>query len=172
MNEKIIFLDIDGVLNSECFYIKRYRNMKDLEMINISKLNEDNLIVKRLLSNIDLHSLNLIKQVIDKTNSKIVIISGCKSLNCFEKFCGYLINLGLPIIGRTYDNNSDRGTGIKKYLYLNKINSFIVIDDEIYLDYDEEILSHLIKTNYKDGFLDEHINKSINLLNNRKIRKL
>ena len=57
----IIFLDIDGVLNSECFYIKRYRNMRELRMIDVNSLGEKDPRVKRILCEIDLYNLDILK---------------------------------------------------------------------------------------------------------------
>ena len=168
MINNIVFLDIDGVLNSECFYIKRSRNMKDLKMINTSILKEDNKTVLRLLSSIDLNAVDRVKILIEETNAKIVIISSLKVLDCFDKFCNYLIDIGLPIIDKTYNNNDNRGKGIKEYLYTHDVSNYIILDDEISKDYDEELLSHLIKTDFSDGLLEENAQEAINLLCKKK----
>ena len=162
---KIIFLDFDGVLNSECFYIKRNRNMKDLRMINTNELKEDNRVARRILSSIDLDNFDQVKSLVDETGAKIVIISSLKRLECFDNVCKHLIDMGLPIIGKTYDNGKNRGKGIKEYLSTHFVTEYIVVDNDIFEDYDEEILSHLVKTKYNDsGFDLDSKNKALKLL--------
>ncbi len=161
----IIFLDIDGVLNSECFYIKRYRNMRELRMIDVNSLGEKDPRVKRILCEIDLYNLDILKHIVNETNSKIVVISSVKSQPFFKDIANHLINIGLPIIDTTIDNGYNRGYGIKRYLETHNVNNYIVIDDTIFEDYDDEILNHLIKTNYCDsGLSPEDAEKSIKLL--------
>ena len=161
----IIFLDFDGVLNSECFFLKRMRNMQELKMIDVNSLDEDDEHVKYLLCQIDLYNIDLLKEVIDETNSKIVVISSWKRLSCFKKVSKHLINLGLPIIDVTIDNGSNRGKGIKDYLNTHNVSNYVVIDDEVFEDYDEELLSHLVKTKFYDsGFVPENADEAIKLL--------
>lgn len=169
--DKIIFLDIDGVLNSEQYFLKRYRNTKDLNMINIDSLKENDYRVMLQLCDIDLDSLNNLLEIIDLTNSKVVIISTWKRLVYYEKIKKHLINLGLPIIGETNDNSLNRGEGIRKYLDVNNVDNYIILDDEIFTDYDEELLSHLIKTSFKEGLIENNIIESIELLNSKDIVK-
>lgn len=58
--------------------------------------------------------------------------------------------------------------GIKAYLMLHpEITNWIVLDDEIFSDYQEyNILPHLIKTNASIGLTDENAETAIQMLNN------
>ena len=97
----------------------------------------------------------MLKEIIDKTSSKVVVSSSITKREIYPYFKEFLINIGIPIIEEIKDCN--RGKGIKKYLKENNINNYIILDDEIFHDYDEDLLSHLVKTNfYKDGLTKEH----------------
>ena len=161
---KIIFLDIDGVLNCQNFLINRYQEVIKFNS-NCNIKNEKLKHTKIQLMDIDYKKLRLLKEIIDITNSKIVIISSWKSLVTFSYIKQILIALGIPIIDVTNDNLFNRGEGIKRYLLENEITNYIIIDDEIFDDYDEILLSRLIKTNfYEEGLTEEHKNKAIKLL--------
>lgn len=164
INMNVIFLDIDGVLNSINYFIKRHP--KVLELFENNKYLDDiSLKLKRMMLDIDLDKLKLLKEIIDKTGSYIVITSSWKKLEIFPFVREQLISWGIPVIGITVDNNSNRGEGIKKYLKENSVKSYVILDDDIFDDYDEELLQHLVKTSfYSDGLTDEHKKKVIEKL--------
>ena len=155
---KVIFLDIDGVLNSEQFFIKNHE-----EVINFYKTHEYDsddidLLIKLQMFDIDFAKVAMLKNVIDDTNAKIVVTSSWKKLKVFPYIADKLIKYGLPIIGYTIDNGFDRGSGINKYLSEHEINDYVILDDDIFDDYDEEIINKLVKTNFYDGGLkDIHV---------------
>ena len=153
----IIFLDFDGVLNSEFFFIKRHKNMRNLRMIDTSLLDEEDNNVKLQLCDIDLDNLDILLKLVKMTSSNIVVVSSWKSLKYFNGVKKHLISIGLPIIDVTIDNIENRGEGIKNYLKNHDVSNYIVIDDDIFPDYDEEIMRHLVKTCFYDGgFKEEH----------------
>jgi len=152
---KIIFLDIDGVLN-----------YKDSKSRIYSFIGIDNKRVK------------LLKKIISMTNAKIVLCSSWKddwSLNKEEQtehgnyLDRKLRNEGLYILDKTKDNNSDRGHGIHKWINSRNVTNWIVLDDEIFDDYDEEIIKHLVKSSfYEDGLNEKLVDEAIKLLNKEK----
>ena len=162
----VIFLDIDGVLNYQNYFI----NNHDYFLYKVDKIRYKSSIlqhVKRQLMDIDYEKLHILKDIIDVTDSKVVVISSWKSLVIYSYIVRILNSLGIPIIGRTYDNIFNRGMGIKKYLINHDVSNYIIIDDEIFDDYDEELLSRLVKTNFYDvGLSKEHKTKAIKLLKN------
>lgn len=154
---KIIFLDIDGVLNYLNYFIKS--NDIRLNYNKYLKTNENNFFKKEkyLLINkireIDIEKLYLLKEIINRTNSKVVITSSWRNLKLYPLIEEYLIKLGIPIIDKT-KHLSSRGEEIKDYLNKHKIDNYIIIDDDIFPDYDEELLFHLIHTNFYNEGLD------------------
>lgn len=158
---KVIFLDIDGVLNSEEFFI----NNKGLNL------------------EIDEEKVKILKEIIDKTGAKIVISSSWRGAiyHCFElndnsiKNVVYLKNLfkkyDISIYGYTPYIKKEtlkisRGTEIRNWLFNKKVESFVILDDEIFKDF-YFLQDNLVKTNFygKNGGLNfSHIEKTINIL--------
>jgi len=159
---KIIFLDIDGVLNCK----NTFKEKKE-ERVFYNKFLEKNdfNLAKISMCDIDFEKLELLKYIVLETNAKIVISSSWKNLRFYTLIEDLLINKGLPIIGVTPHINNRRGTEIKKYLSENQVDDFIIIDDSIFDDYDDELINHLVKTDfYDEGLNDEKANEAINLI--------
>ena len=170
--KKVIFLDVDGVLNSD-------RTLyEDISL-------EDDLI------------LNL-KEIVDKTKAKIILSSSWRlSTEAIAKLMDKLDKFGLAISGMTcdgvdldllekykfdttkkylytkfdYDENKqikithDRGAEIFKWLHDHDDCAYVILDDEI-----EDIKpyfneSAIVKTSYKTGLTKEDVKKAIQILN-------
>lgn len=170
--KKVIFLDIDGVLNS------------DRTLYEDTSL-EDDLI------------LNL-KELVDKTKAKIILSSSWRlSTEAIAKLMDKLDKFGLAISGTTcdgvdldwlekykfdttkkyldtkfdYDENKqikityDRGAEIFKWLHDHDDCTYVILDDEI-----EDIKPYfsesvIVKTSYKTGLTKEDVKKAIQILN-------
>ncbi len=128
---KVIFLDIDGVLNTINTFKKRYEYW---QKTNIWTLEIDEFRVKSL------------KEIVNKTNAKIVLSS---SWRCFwslenetliplndkaREFTNLLKKYNLDIYSITpYDKNRIRQKEINQWLNNhNDIESFVILDDESY----------------------------------------
>lgn len=150
---KIIFLDVDGVLNS----------------------NDTEDTFKGFIG-LDYSGIKLLREIVDATDAEIVLVSTWKlswskdgsrpdSLGAYldER----LAQEGLVILDKTGGNMNLRGHGIIDWLSEHPAGSWIVLDDEIFEDYEEcGILSRLVKTDFYDGGLKEkHVEMAINLLN-------
>ena len=146
---KIIFLDIDGVLN----YSNYFKYINKLRLIYNKLLKEDKYILLKTIIKIDIEKVYLLKEIIDRTNSKIVLTSSWRNLDIYPLIEEYLINIGIPIVDTTKFLNS-RGEEIIDYLNNHKIDNYIIIDDDIFPDYNEELLFHLIHTNFYNNGLD------------------
>lgn len=157
---KIIFLDIDGVLNYQKLFIKT-KNQR----LNYSKYLAYPDYLKSLfikLLEIDINKLYLLKEIIKETNSKVVITSSWRYLNIYPLVEEYLTNLGIPIIDATPYIESKRGEEIKTYLKNKQIDNYVIIDDDIFSDFDQELLDHLIHTNfYTDGLDEDNVKDAI-----------
>ena len=154
---KVIFLDIDGVLNCQsskscCGFFKGIDNDK----------------VKRL------------RHIVEVTGATIVLCSSWKKgwsptdKDEQDRSATYMDNKlkreGLKILAKTDDKGSNRGEGIVNWISLLNVEQWIVLDDEIFDDYEEYgIIPHLVKTNFYDtngGLQDCHVIKAIEMLNN------
>ena len=151
---KVIFLDIDGVLNcanskSHCF----------------GCLGIDDDKVKRL------------KEIVDKTGAKIYLVSDWKDGWYKEPymkgeqdiFANYLDKKlkkqGLYIADKVGDSSCERGRDIKGWLNGKDVRSFVILDD-IGFDYHAENLAdNYIQTDSNLGLTDENVLKAIEILN-------
>lgn len=155
MIDKVIFLDIDGVLN--CISTKA----RCQGCIGIDDL-----------------KVKLLKQIIDNTNAKIVLTSTWKTeWNKNLEECDYtgkylnnkLKKQKLWILDKTEDNVENRGQGIYNWIKKYNIKHWVVLDDEIFKDYKKYgIKRYLVKTEFYDdngGLQEEHVEKAIKILN-------
>ena len=153
---KVLFLDVDGVLNS----------------------NDTEDVFKGFIG-LDYAGIRLLREIIDETGAKIVLVSSWKhrwykdDKKHQDDLANYLdqrlAEEGLKIIDKT-EGMSDRGTGIVDWLSEHHTESWIVLDDEIFGDYEEcGIMPHLVKTSFYDGGLkDKHVELAIKMLNSTK----
>ena len=129
---KVIFLDIDGVLNSD-EYIDRAKNAQGIAR------------------HIDIDKVKLLKKVIDETGAKTVLTSSWRNskdiASLRELFTKYEIYFDVtPFI------NWERGLEIKQWLSTHKgVEDYIILDDEIYDSFDQEMLRHLVKVSDANG---------------------
>lgn len=121
--------------------------------------------------------MKLLKEIVDATGAKIVLVSAWKlswnkdgkSRN--DSLAAYLderlAEEGLIIIDKTGGYMTERGHGIVDWLSEHQVESWVVLDDEIFDDYEEcGIMTHLVKTDFYDGGLKEkHVELAISLLN-------
>ena len=112
---KVVFLDIDGVLNCDKYFASNHD-----EVVKFYKENKDvlNVIEKSVLvqmMDIDMEKFELLKDAVTKLDLGVVMISSWKKMKIYPQLKEKLISMGLPIIGETQDNGSDRGNGIRNY---------------------------------------------------------
>lgn len=151
----IIFLDVDGVLNAE----NDFGQNKENPHVGHNR-------------GISMDKAKLLKQIVDKTESRIVLVSTWKRryikyLNNHEDEVGeYLFNIfkevGLEIYDTTirydFDDSKSRGMEIALWLIDHKeeVSNWILIDDDERIDYEKfDITSHLIKTSPYTGITEE-----------------
>ena len=170
--KKVIFLDVDGVLNSD------------------STLYEDISLEDDLISNL--------KELVDKTGAKIILSSSWRlSTEAVATLMDKLDKFDLVISGMTYDGvdldwlekyefdvtkkyldtkfdydenrqikiTHDRGAEIFKWLHDHDDCAYVILDDEI-----EDIKPYfsesvIVKTSYKTGLTKEDVKKAIQILN-------
>jgi len=178
---KVVFLDIDGVLNASKTFERRYNKWNETGVIELE---------------IDEFRLEYLKEIIDKTDSKIVLSStwrfffenndgivvprnrkGIELYNLFNKY-------DLEIYDLTTKNNYlKREDQINLWISNhNDVDSFVVIDDES-SDLKSFIGKQLIKTSIVEdgeiltnmddciGLSEKPIEEAIEILNS-KVKKL
>ncbi len=159
---KVIFIDIDGVVNcNEDFGGRGKPNPTIGGLMGIAGAR-----VRKL------------KKIVEATDAKIVLVSSWKRhyvqyINTKDDMYGkYLRNkfrkFSLDIFDTTLDYETKgswyRGTGIFNWLAKHEVENWIVLDDEIFCDYEETIKRHLVKTSYLTGLTDELTDKAIEML--------
>ena len=157
---KVIFLDVDGVLNSEEFL----------------KNNPDQLI--------DKNKVSILKNIIDKTGAVLVMTSTWKLWfddnmmprgGYSKRFYDIFSLFDIKLFGKTPDFSTEeikmtktfshvKSKEIIQWLNSNKnVEQYIVIDD---LDLrDEEINKHLVRTDGSIGITEEDAKRVIKMIN-------
>ena len=174
---KIIFLDIDGVLNSFATFNEIH---KEWEATGVRRVA------------IDLNKVLLLKEIVDNTGAKIVLSSSWRTFckvkhgklvtknQNFHDLLEILENNGLSIYDVTPKLRSGiREEEIRKWMEKKDIESFIVIDDDC-ADLQGFIGKELVKTSFiktdgkgkymaeLSGLTPSHVEEAINKLNNGK----
>lgn len=151
MINNIIFLDIDGVLNSD----KYFDSIDNKECMNL---------VDRLMLDIDVSKVKILLEVINKTNTKIVITSSWRRMKLYPYIKERLISMGLPVVGETPFIKGRRGEEIRSYLLENRVSNYCIIDDEVFKDY-KELEDYLVVTDfYEDGLTIDHAEEVVKKL--------
>lgn len=152
---KVIFLDVDGVLNDGATKDRAPGGCVGLSAYMIGNL----------------------KKIVDATSAKVVLVSTWKrewsvDPNERSKDGRYLHDslaaVGIDIADKTVDKIADRGTGIVNWLKEHpEVKKWIVLDDDVFGDYLEcGIMHHLVHTRYLYGGLTEDCAQiAIGLLN-------
>jgi hypothetical protein len=135
---KVLFLDIDGVLNSEIFYERRYKQRVKDAMNGL--LLKESTKVEYLLGELDQKCINILNKFIEDTGVKIVLSStwrnssvfnGIKDINDFFKGAG-LIGEFIDVTPNIRTDGSYRGNEVELWLRRNKhlnIDEFVIFDD-------------------------------------------
>lgn len=148
---KVIFLDIDGVLNSIDTTLAFYGQL--------SPAREDKL---------DPMSVGLLKKLCDNTSARIVISSTWRKLYSREEFLDIFKSYGwhdFPFEDVTDNNNScrqTRGHEIQRWLDANGNPEYIILDDDS--DMLESQLNNFVHCSNVNGFRSKHYCKALRLL--------
>lgn len=148
---KVLFLDFDGVLNSDKF-LRKSENKGAI---------------------VDPKCMVLLKQIIDETNAKIVLSTSWRehweqnAEKCDET--GRLINrifedFEMSVFQKTPLLNTNREAEIKAWLDgRNDVENFVVLDDRVLSA--PFLNSHFVKTSNSKGGLDEEgVKKAVLIL--------
>ena len=158
---KYIFLDVDGVLNNE----------------NTKESNPSGYV------GVSMKLVRNLAKIVKATDAKIILTSDWKHGWSEIRFCCdedviYLLDklkkCGLMIHDRTYDEKiednffTDRGAGIRHFLEsCNDGEGYVIIDDHVFADFDEEQKTHFVHTDSKNGLTEDDVNKAIEILSDQ-----
>lgn len=148
---KVLFLDIDGVLNHKYFY-------DNIEKIKLVHNNYP-------YTEFDPKSVSLLNKIIDETNAKLVISSSWRvdsNLSSIFKTVG--IKHDIYGITPWLINNCHRGDEIQKYIIENEVNTYCILDDvDDFYDFQKP---YFVKCNSsKDGLNEIVAKRAIEILN-------
>lgn len=158
---KLIFLDLEGVLNSTKFWLKGCPPPSANSPYNM----------------FDPEAISLINKIIEMTDAEIVLTSTLRIY--YKKINKFFENIGIKgklngILSGKYEseryNRKDefkaKGKEIAEYIdsLNNPVSSWCIIDDED-IEFLETQKSKLIKTDFINGLTLENVNKIIELLN-------
>lgn len=143
---KILFLDVDGVLNCRPDYAVRYPGMKSVLLVN-------QLLVERL------------QQVLKDTGAQVVLSSTWRKTRGGREF---LEECGIPILDVTDCNGPKRGDEIQRWINLHAPMSLdftyaIVDDDSDMLDHQ---LPRFVLTEFATGLTEQAAYRLTYKLNN------
>lgn len=139
---KVVFLDVDGVLNS----------VRDYYSVELTT---------------DSHFI-LLKELIDRTGAKIVLSSSWRiGLSIRGDLVQRLAEYGLEIYDTTpvlYFEGRKRGDEIRAWLDKHEeVTNFVILDDDS--DMCEFTKTNLVKTDTNFGLNKRHVEKAVEILN-------
>ena len=156
---KAIFLDIDGVLNSDEYFDK------------VSNLN-----IQGIEQEIDIEKIKLLKKAINETGAKLVLTSSWRYTKKAQQLKELLANYEICVDTTPFIQNR-RGLEIKKYLLEHKcIEDFVILDDEVFDSYDDVLIKKLVKISNKnghslgEGLQPKDVNEIIERLGRKKVK--
>lgn len=127
---KIIFLDKDGVVNSDGYF-------DSIKGKQVSELEDD----------VDPETLDLLEEIARETGAKIVITASARYTKGAIPFLDELKRRNI-YLDRTPLISNIRGLEIKQWLVEHPgVEDFAILDDEIFDSYDDKLLKKLVKTN-------------------------
>lgn len=154
---KIIFLDVDGVLNNASTWKRRrpegtYNHIHQTEPELIDRL----------------------AQIVDRTKAKIVLSSTWRmDIQAISDLQEYFVKThSMSILDKTPWLPETRGGQIDKWYkkYDDIISRYIIIDDDS--DMLPEQLPYFIKTENRVGLLDQHVEKAVSILTGPELPQL
>lgn len=133
MHKRVIFLDIDGVLNTMKFLTGAgLKSAMSMDPVNVARM----------------------RAVVEKTGAKLVISSAWRQAHDWEEIIrSEAAKAGwtdLPIIGRTGER-ATRGEEIDQWFKENPTEDFVIVDDNVW-DMLPSQQSHIVECDERIGF--------------------
>lgn len=143
---KIIFLDIDGVLNSDPFLTEQHDVgfFDDIDQIDPSRV-------------------VLLNNLIERTNANIVISSSWRLQFKFEDLVKFLHKVGVKgnIVGKTPDLLHNRDLEITKWIVDNSPSNIVILEDAHDMN---ELDPFAVMTDPDVGLSEDDVEKAVKVL--------
>ena len=160
----VIFLDIDGVLNSNDWYHKRQK---------LTTADETWSFLSRNLNEFDPIAVGRLQFIIHETNAKLVLSSSWRRLHSLDEISEFLGQISTwdnerwreLFIGATpCHHDGFRGHEIDAWMeeHHASVRKFVIIDDDS--DFTEKQKPFFVHTTWKDGLTDSDVHKAIAIL--------
>ncbi len=160
---KILFLDVDGVLNCQRIIFEAYKVRRDYGIVDEKK---------DYLAMLDETMISRLNKIIEQTEAKVVISSSWRQLHPLDELIWMLEQKGFKgsVIGKTPKIGGKRGYEIEHWLDHNEgVENYVILDDNSDMLFPQ--MSHFVKTEFygEDGGLqDNDVEKAIKILNDKK----
>ena len=138
---KIIFLDIDGVLNDGFTILGTGKDFPTKD------------------------HLDCLKQIVDATNAEIVLSSSWRYYPEYKNDVkNALRNVQLQFIYVTKELPKGRDAEVREWLSRHpEVENYLILDD--LNEFSDELKEHQVLTAFATGLLPEHVKKAIDILN-------
>ena len=132
--KKVLFLDVDGVLNNGTWASEMYAQGV--------RVYEDHILENR--------ALGLLKRIVYATGARVIVSSSWRhDREAYRKLQEQLFRHGIRAFGRTGGADTDRGQDIRLYLEQHpSVEQFAILDDDNDVG---DYADHLIQTNPDRG---------------------
>lgn len=146
---KVIFLDVDGVLNSSSWATEKQK-----EGVYIFR---DNLLNEA--------ALLMLRDLVEETNAVLVLSSSWRKFKkCRDDLANQLTQHQLSIFSDTPETDGIRGDDINAWLVAHPcVESYVILDDDA--DMLECQIPYLVQTTFEDGLQDSHCRRAKAILN-------
>lgn len=150
---KVVFLDVDGVLNS-MEWATKVMNEQGVDVFYRDMLDPD--------------AIACLKKIVDETGARIVVSSTWRLIRkAMDALRLQLSEAGLNICSVTPDINENiddrRGQEIASWISEHEdVEGFVILDDDSDMG---SLMPHLVKTSFHDGLLSCHVEPAIQILN-------
>ena len=167
---RILFLDIDGVLNDSSFLQQANfaRNEKRKISSLLNNISEAETLRAFDLSHINSDNVSVLNDIVGQADCHVVISSTWRVLHSQAEIASVLAEKGFKfpdrIVGMTDTGPGIRGKQIQRWLLANRdnVDGICILDDEDDMD---PFLPWLVKTDiFAGGLLKRHVQFAVNLL--------
>lgn len=149
---KVLFLDVDGVLNNDDWAWEMFNKYK-IEVYRNNILYQPHLVQLR--------------RIINETGAKIVVSSSWRKIHsAYEDLKHWLQMYGMEVYGETPYVGGIRGDDIEAWLKEhNDVEEYAILDDDTDMG---EHYGHLVNTFYMEGLTPEMADECIKMLGGKK----